>query len=128
MPWVRLSNLSPSQKDDARKKMKAIARALKAEDKSNTQAVIARKLGVARETVSKWFTRNGKDTNTRSDCDSRVKVPPKANPAIVETDPVLTHPASDLRATGRPLRPLGVVVCEIFHKFCRRAGGVVELQ
>ncbi len=61
----------------------SIAKALKEEDrKTNTDAVIGRKLGVARETVSKWFVRNGKDTNTHT-FDSKVKIPPKAAPVIL---------------------------------------------
>lgn len=76
-------NLSPSQKQDARKKMMAIAKALKAEDKANTQAVIARKMGVARTTVESWFVRNDKCVNTHT-LDSKVKIPPKAAPVILE--------------------------------------------
>ena len=51
--------------------------------KTNTQAVIARKLGVARETVSKWLVHNGKDTSPHA-LDSKVKIPPKATPVIVD--------------------------------------------
>ncbi len=45
--------------------------------------MIARKLGVARETVTKWFMRNGKDTQTHKH-DSRAKIPVLANPVIVD--------------------------------------------
>lgn len=76
-------NLSPSQQKDARKKMKAIAKALKAESKANTQPVIARKLGVSQQTVSAWIMPNTSTGNTHKH-DSRVKIPVQANPIIVD--------------------------------------------
>ena len=53
----------------------------------NTQAIIARKLGVSQPTVAGWLTPNIKTDKTRSDCDSRVKVPPEADPLILERGP-----------------------------------------
>ena len=76
-------NLSPSQQQDARKKMQAIAKALKKENKSNTQAVIARKLGVSQPTVAGWLVHNIKTDKTHNH-DSRVKIPVQANPVIVD--------------------------------------------
>lgn len=77
-------NLSPSQQKDARNKMMAVAKALKAEDKAaNTQPVIARKLGVSQATVSGWLMPSIKTDKTHKH-DSRVKIPVQANPAIVD--------------------------------------------
>ncbi len=75
-------NLSPSQKDDARRKMISIAKALKAE--GHTQQEVARKLGQQRETVRNWLRSNGQKAKASKPCDSRVKVSPKANPIIVD--------------------------------------------
>ena len=50
--------------------------------KANTQAVIARKLGVARQTVSDWFMHNAGTGKTHNH-DSRVKDPVQANPVII---------------------------------------------
>ena len=55
--------------------------------KKNTQAVVAALLGVARETVSKWFVPIGKDTkgnNSKPVPDARVRVPFSARPVITE--------------------------------------------
>ena len=73
-------NLSPSQKQDAGKKMKSIAKALKTE--GHTQQEVARKLGQPRERVRNWLMRNGQKAKTHKH-DSRVKIPVLANPAIL---------------------------------------------
>lgn len=74
-------NLSPSQKKDARNKMRAVAKALYAE--GNTQKDVACKLGQPRETVRDWLMRNGGTAKTHKH-DSRVKIPVLANPVIVD--------------------------------------------
>ena len=64
--------------------MKAIAKALKSEDKkTNTDAVIGRKLGVARETVRDWFISNG-GTAVANNRKSSVKINPKEAPVILD--------------------------------------------
>lgn len=53
-------NLSSDQRRELLKSMKAIAFELRAEDtRKNTQARVAKALGVARETVRNWFGPNG---------------------------------------------------------------------
>ncbi len=87
-------NLSVTQKSEARRKMKAVAFALRAEDaKRWTQAAVAAVLGVARETVRDWFTTretNGGSANAFSPPkpkpvpDARVKVDPRAKAVAVK--------------------------------------------
>lgn len=80
-------NLSPAQKKEALKKMKAIAKALREENaKKWTQPNVAAALGVARETVRDWFTKVGTTTGgSANGCrpDARVTVPAAQHPAIV---------------------------------------------
>ena len=68
-------NLSPEQKDEALKDMKQIARRLIDED-GMTQAKTAAELGVARQTVTDWFsaTSNAGDGNTSKPKDHRIKL------------------------------------------------------
>jgi len=81
-------NLSPDQKHVALRKMKGVAFALRKEDaKKNTQAQVAKLLGVAQPTVASWFS----DTSSISSdnaCnprpDARVKVNPKVKPVIAD--------------------------------------------
>lgn len=73
--------MSPSQKKDTLRKMKAVALSLKQAGK--TQAQIGVLLGVARQTVAVWLMPNAKDSNRRTP-DSRVKVSVTAHPVIVE--------------------------------------------
>lgn len=76
-------NLSPSQKSEVLKKQKAIAKQLRELDaKKWTQAKVAKTLGVSRESISKWFTTNGKDTNSCKP-DARVKVNTSAKEKII---------------------------------------------
>jgi len=83
-------NLSPAQKKEAHRKMKEVARALREEDpKKNTQARVAKLLGVARQTVTDWLAPKGSATNAGSGngcpCpDARVKVNPAQKPVIAE--------------------------------------------
>ena len=74
-------NLSPDQKREALDKMKAVAKALREEDaKKNTQQRVGMLLGVARNTISDWFssttnTSAGKGSKSKpSKPDARVKV------------------------------------------------------
>jgi len=79
-------NLSPDQKRDARRKMKATAKRLRESDKRKwTQKRVAEVLGVGRQTVSDWFadTSNAGTGNTGSPSsapkpDARVKLNPAA--------------------------------------------------
>ncbi len=85
-------NLSPEQKAEARKRMKAVAKKLQEENpKKNTQARIAAILGVDRTTVGRWW-KDGSKVHThicsattggeeKPRPDARVKVPPQARPA-----------------------------------------------
>jgi site-specific DNA-methyltransferase (adenine-specific) len=88
-------NLSPSQKNEARRKMKATAKRLREENpKKWTQKRVAEVLGVARNTVSTWFPEKPSTTNVSADNvskptvpsppkpDARVKINPAAKPAI----------------------------------------------
>jgi len=73
-------NLSPAQKADARRKMKATADRLRKEDaKKWTQKRVAECLGVSRETVRNWFTdktiSNGQTAKANKP-DARVKLTP----------------------------------------------------
>lgn len=80
-------NLSPSQKKDARVKMKKIANALRREDpKKNTQARVAERLGVTQQAVSLWWgnTTNTSSCNACTPVDARVKVNPKHKEIIVQ--------------------------------------------
>lgn len=83
-------NLSPSQKKEAARRMREVAKALREEDaKKNTQKRVAMLLGVSRECVSAWWNRgdtsDGTSTNTgKPRPDARVKVSPQAHPVIVE--------------------------------------------
>lgn len=83
-------NLSPAQRKELLKKMKAIAAALRKEDaKRWTQKAVAKELGVARETVSAWWNRdnasNGASTNTCTPTpDARVKINPAQKPLILQ--------------------------------------------
>jgi hypothetical protein len=58
--------------------------------KKNTQARVAKLLGVDRTTVTKWFTPDAARSNvnghnaSKPQPDARVKVNPKAKPAIAE--------------------------------------------
>ena len=86
--------------------MKAIAKALKAENKNtNTQAVVARKLGVARETVRDWFMPNG-GTAIANARKINVKVNPKESPVILSQTPLLP---------SHTCRPVRVAVCNSPH-------------
>jgi site-specific DNA-methyltransferase (adenine-specific) len=71
-------NLSPEQKSETRRKMKATAFRLRAGDKKKwTQAAIARALGVTRQCVEKWFNREATPNATSSNgskADARVKL------------------------------------------------------
>ena len=65
-------NLSPAQKEEVDRARKATAKKLASEGK--TQAEIGKLLGVSRECVSKWFTREPKSNGTST---SRIKHEPK---------------------------------------------------
>lgn len=89
-------NLSPAQKDEARRKMKATAFRLRDEDaKKWTQKRVAEVLGVSRSTIEMWFaaqpTTNDKPVNggrpdsngkPKSAPDARVKINPAKKPEI----------------------------------------------
>ncbi len=81
-------NLSPAHKKDALRLMKAIAKELREE--KNTQATIARRLGVERSTVAKWFETEKKDPtsivnfhNTSKGANSSPVAPPKLDAKVV---------------------------------------------
>lgn len=78
-------NLSPSQKKDAAKTMKAVAKALRTENpKKNTQARVAMLLGVDQKTVSRWLdVRSNRQLPNASNPDARVKIPTKEHARIV---------------------------------------------
>lgn len=78
-------NLSPAQKDEARRKMRDVAKSLREEDaKKWTQAKVATALGIERSTVSRWFdTTSVKSHNgSKPQPDARVKVNPAKRPEI----------------------------------------------
>jgi transcriptional regulator with XRE-family HTH domain len=71
-------NLSQDQRRELRKVMKQVAEELREEDaKKNTQAVVARKLGVAQQTVSDWFSNNTESGNGTKD------PPPKPDARVI---------------------------------------------
>jgi predicted transcriptional regulator len=83
-------NLSPDQKREAHKKMKATAAKLREEDpKKWTQAKVAAALGVAQQTVSDWFPKATTDTGSGNGCkppprpDARTKLNPAAKQDVV---------------------------------------------
>lgn len=60
-------NLSPAQKDEARRRMKETAKRLREEDaKKWTQKRVAEVLGVDQTTVSYWFAKGTTNTNVRN--------------------------------------------------------------
>jgi len=80
-------NLSPEQKAEARKAMRAVAFELRAEDpKKWTQAAVAKTLGIGQHTVSDWFSVTNTQQRNRSNSgsakasktrpDARIKVTP----------------------------------------------------
>ena len=79
-------NLSPAQKEEARRQMKQIAANFRnSEPKRWTQANVASLFGVARETVRDWFSSNGHNGGSAnmSHPDARIKIQPKARSGIV---------------------------------------------
>lgn len=88
-------NLSPSQKTEVHKRMKAVAKALREEAPvKNTQERVAALLGVSQQVVSKWgLAGDANNTTSGNACtpsvthhrpDARVKVPPPERPVILE--------------------------------------------
>src|SRR5262249_14453747 len=87
-PPGRLGGLAPGQKKEVLKAMKQVAFDLWKEDaKKNTQPVVARKLGVAQQTVSDWFATNtgsGNGSKPESKPDARVIIPKGDRSKVVE--------------------------------------------
>lgn len=73
-------NLSPSQKDEARRRMKETAKRLREEDaKKWTQKRVAETLGVTRQTVDNWFNRDVR-TKATSGNGTNIKIEGENNP------------------------------------------------
>lgn len=78
-------NLSPEQKREVDKAKKQIAFELREEDpKKNTQAVVARLLGVAQCTVASWFSTNIIGNNATRQPDARLKLSKEDKAEIVD--------------------------------------------
>jgi hypothetical protein len=104
-------NLSPDQKREALARKKAVAFKLRQEDaKYWTQQRVADELGVARQTVSSWFTPNAKAGNRRSPSkqktskgpDAKVKLSPEAKKEAAARVIAAAEHATDSRVVDAP--------------------------
>lgn len=78
-------NLSPDQKRERTKHMKAVAVALREEDPvKNTEDRIGALLGVAQQTVSDWLNMRVTGSDNAHIPTAKVKIPPPEKPIILE--------------------------------------------